>query len=178
MDHASSAPSPERRLFLRRLGGASLGLAVVGLASCSGDDAGTGDLPTPTGPGTSPAATDGTGAASPADGGGADASGAEAGGLGDGDEVMGLRIVATPGHTAGHVSVLDPAAGLLVAGDALNGDGGGVLGPNPEFSSDMTAADESVRKLAELDFETVVFGHGDPVTGDAAAQVRELAAGL
>ena len=36
--------------------------------------------------------------------------------VGDGDEVFGLRIIATPGHTAGHIAVLDPDGGFLVAG--------------------------------------------------------------
>ncbi len=47
----------------------------------------------------------------------------------DGDMVFGLRIVATPGHTIGHVAVLDEAGGILVAGDALrtaSGDPGRV----------------------------------------------------
>ena len=37
----------------------------------------------------------------------------------DGDVVFGLRIVATPGHTPGHIVVLDEVGGILVAGDAL-----------------------------------------------------------
>lgn len=92
----------------------------------------------------------------------------------DGDTVFGLDVVATPGHTAGHISVLDPVGGLLVAGDALNGSDGGIIGPNPQFTDDMDVALRSVDKLAELEFETAVFGHGDPVTSGAAAQVRAL----
>lgn len=94
--------------------------------------------------------------------------------VGDGDRVAGLEIVATPGHTAGHVSVLDPAGAVLFAGDALNGDGGDVVGPNPQFSEDMDVAWESVAKLGGLAFDTVVFGHGPPVEGDAAAKVAAL----
>lgn len=96
----------------------------------------------------------------------------------DGDDVFGLRVVATPGHTSGHVSVLDPGTRLLVAGDALNGQDGGVVGPSPQFSSDMPTALDSVRKLADLDVDTVLFGHGDPVVGDAGARIAELAASL
>ncbi len=104
--------------------------------------------------------------------------------VGDGDEVFGLEIIATPGHTPGHVSVLDPAAGVLVAGDALNGGdtmggrAGTVAGPNPQFSSDMPTANETVKKLAALQFDTILFGHGEPVEGGAAALLAELAAGL
>ncbi len=95
----------------------------------------------------------------------------------DGDSVFGLTIVGSPGHTPGHVSVLDPGR-LLVAGDALNGEGGGVVGPNPRFSEDMELANASVKRLAEFEYEVVLFGHGEPVTTGASARVAELAAGL
>ncbi|MDF1597353.1 MAG: MBL fold metallo-hydrolase [Acidimicrobiia bacterium] len=98
--------------------------------------------------------------------------------VGDGDEVFGLQIIHTPGHTDGHISVLDPAGGVLVAGDALNGAAGGVTGANPDFSSDMVTANETVRKLAGLTFDTVLFGHGEPVEGGAGTLVAALAAGL
>lgn len=96
----------------------------------------------------------------------------------DGDSVFGLEIIATPGHTPGSISVRDPLGGLLIAGDAMNGADGGVIGANPRFTDDMMLANESIKKLAALEFETVVFGHGDPVVGGAAAQVAELAASL
>lgn len=96
----------------------------------------------------------------------------------DGDVVFGMEIITTPGHTPGHISVLDPAGSLLMAGDALNGQAGGVIGPNPDFTADMPAAIETVRKLARLRFEAVVFGHGDPVESDASTQVAALAATL
>ena len=95
--------------------------------------------------------------------------------LSDGDEVFGLQVIGTPGHTAGHISVLDPIGGLLVAGDALNESGGMVLGPNPTYSSDHAEAISSVTRLAERQFETVVFGHGDPFEGGGADAVVALA---
>ncbi len=98
--------------------------------------------------------------------------------VGDGDHVFGLRIIATPGNTAGHISVLDAVGGLLVAGDAINGGDGGVIGPRPEFTSDMGAAIDSAIKLGSLTFDTVVFGHGDPVESGADTKVAAMAAGL
>lgn len=96
--------------------------------------------------------------------------------VGDGDNVFDLEIIETPGHTPGSISILEPVGGLLLAGDALNGTDGGVSGANPQFSPDMTSADESVRKLAGFTFDAVVFGHGEPVIGGADAQVAALAA--
>lgn len=100
-------------------------------------------------------------------------------GLDDGDEVFGLRVIHTPGHTPGHISVFDPESGLLVAGDALNGtDGGGLSGPNPDFTADLDLANASVAKLAERDVETVLVGHGEPVESGAGPLLDELAASL
>src|SRR5688572_20437268 len=54
----------------------------------------------------------------------------------DGDEVFGLQIVGTPGHTAGHIAVFDPSTGVLVAGDALRTTNG-LTGPDPQYTADM-----------------------------------------
>lgn len=98
--------------------------------------------------------------------------------VGDGDSVFGLNIIATPGHTPGSIAVRDPESRLLVAGDAMRGGDGGVIGAHPRFTDDMAQANESIKKLAALQFDTVVFGHGEPVIGGASAQVAALAATL
>ena len=58
--------------------------------------------------------------------------------------VFGLRIVATPGHTIGHVAVLDEVGGILVAGDALGTACGTLAGSNPQFTEDAAQAKASV----------------------------------
>jgi glyoxylase-like metal-dependent hydrolase (beta-lactamase superfamily II) len=95
----------------------------------------------------------------------------------DDDDVFGLRMIATPGHTAGHFSVFDPAGGLLVVGDAMGNDGS-LTGSNPQFTADEAAADASIRKMAGLDVETILFGHGDPLEENAAEQLRAFAESL
>lgn len=96
----------------------------------------------------------------------------------EGEEIFGLQVIATPGHTAGHISLFDSAASVLVAGDALNGGGVGVEGPNPQFSEDHQQALATVSKMAGFEYETLYFGHGDPVMGGASGLVAELAASL
>ena len=96
--------------------------------------------------------------------------------VGDDDEVFGLRIVASPGHTAGSISVLDPLAGVLVAGDALRTAAGRPALPSPQFTVDMDQARQSVVKLGALAFETLLVGHGEPLVGAASAMVAELGA--
>jgi glyoxylase-like metal-dependent hydrolase (beta-lactamase superfamily II) len=95
----------------------------------------------------------------------------------DGDEVFGLQIVATPGHTAGHISVFDEVGGVLVAGDALGTVGGPLAGSNPQFTENAAAARASVVKLGKLRFETLLVGHGEPILSGASARVAALGAG-
>ena len=97
--------------------------------------------------------------------------------LADGDLVNGVQTITTPGHTQGHISMLDPDLGLFT-GDALNGSGGGVIGPNPQFTPDMDTAHDSVRRLATFEYASAFFGHGEPVLTGASAAVKELAASL
>ncbi len=97
--------------------------------------------------------------------------------VGDGDRVFDLRIVATPGHTAGSISVLDEIGGVFIAGDALRTDGGRPALPDAAFSDDEPTALASVAKIGALTFETLLVGHGDPIESGAAAQVAALAAG-
>ena len=95
----------------------------------------------------------------------------------DGDEVFGLQIIGTPGHTVGHISVFDPATGVLVAGDALR-TSSGLAGSDPQYTADPIDAAASVRKLATLDVKMILPGHGDPLTSGAADELRKLAASL
>lgn len=94
----------------------------------------------------------------------------------DDDRVFDLRIVATPGHTPGSISVLDEVGGILVVGDALRTDGGQPALPSERFTDDMDEAIRSVARLGGLTFETLLVGHGEPIESGASAQVAALAA--
>ena len=96
--------------------------------------------------------------------------------VGDGDEVFGMGVVNTPGHTEGSISVFDTDTGLLVAGDAINGDGsGGITGANPDFTPDMDSANASVAKMAALMPQVAAFGHGgEPVREDVANKLAAI----
>lgn len=94
--------------------------------------------------------------------------------LEDGGTVGGFLVVATPGHTPGHVCLLRD--GVLFAADALVT--GETFRPTPRFlNADTTRAKESVRRLLELEFHTAVSGHGQPA-GDAKRKLEDLAARL
>jgi hydroxyacylglutathione hydrolase len=75
----------------------------------------------------------------------------------DGEDVEGLEAIATPGHTPGHTAYRFGRA--LLAGDAL------ITGPFFQepvqlFNVDSAEARRSIEKLAQLDVDLAVSGHG------------------
>lgn len=90
--------------------------------------------------------------------------------LSDGQELDiagGLCAVATPGHAAGHFVLLWPQhGGVLIVGDAASNFRGKL--DYPILFEDMAEGVRSLQKIAALDFEIAVFGHGQPVMKHAA----------
>lgn len=92
------------------------------------------------------------------------------------DLAGGVRVVFTPGHTPGHISLYLERTRTLIAGDALVAQDGRLHGPLPQASMDMPRALQSVRRLAELDIATIICYHGGVVADDAGGQLRRIAA--
>jgi glyoxylase-like metal-dependent hydrolase (beta-lactamase superfamily II) len=93
----------------------------------------------------------------------------------DGDPVPnapGLRAIHTPGHTPGHTSFLWPDhGGVLFGGDvAVNF----LALREPFVVADRAAARATLARLAALDFEVALLGHGAPIRGSASARFRRL----
>lgn len=96
----------------------------------------------------------------------------------DGAEPLpGFTALHTPGHTRGHVSyLLDRSGGVLFTGDAAGSRRGRVSAPPHPVTVDPARAGESLAKLADLEFEHAVFGHGRPVSGLAVEEFRKAIA--
>lgn len=89
--------------------------------------------------------------------------------LADGDELPGgLRVVATPSQTPGHVAFWEPSTRTALTGDLLQADDVAWL-PFEDGVIDLTI--ESVRRLAALRPARVIPGHG-PVVSDVPAAVE------
>lgn len=85
------------------------------------------------------------------------------------------RVVPTPGHTPGHVSVHLPDERFLFAADALTADAEGLQGPNEGFTESMDEALASAERLAALDVETTHCFHGGTVAA-GSERIAEIAA--
>ncbi|MDQ3131329.1 MAG: MBL fold metallo-hydrolase [Acidobacteriota bacterium] len=102
-------------------------------------------------------------------------------------EMRGWRVVHTPGHTAGHISLWRESDRVLLAGDALatmNQDSWisnitekkEFCKPPAPFTTDWQAARRSVERLADLEPNVVAAGHGQPINdADTARQLKEFA---
>jgi len=101
--------------------------------------------------------------------------------LRDGDEfpaLGGMRIIHVPGHTPGSIALHFPQRGVLIVGDAMQYRFGRLMPPHRLFTRDMAQAAASIRRLAELDFDTLCFSHFRPIVRDADLKVREFARSL
>jgi glyoxylase-like metal-dependent hydrolase (beta-lactamase superfamily II) len=91
------------------------------------------------------------------------------------------RVVHTPGHTDGHCVVHLADRGVVFAGDALctvnvlRGTTGPALMP-PAMTVNTPQALASLDRIAALEADTVLVGHGEPWTGGAAAAVERARA--
>lgn len=84
----------------------------------------------------------------------------------------GLRVVATPGHTPGHISFFAPDARILFAGDSLASEDGGLRRSKIIYTWNQEQADASIRLQAALGAKIVCAAHGDVVM-DAVGKFPE-----
>ncbi|MDD1673267.1 MAG: MBL fold metallo-hydrolase [Methanomicrobiales archaeon] len=97
--------------------------------------------------------------------------------LKDRDTIEGLTCIHIPGHTPGSICLIDTVSGVLFAGDTLRFDGANLEGPPAQFTPNMNQAHQSIKKIATLNFDIMLPGHGIPLQPDASVKVREFASG-
>ena len=83
-------------------------------------------------------------------------------------ELDGLRVIHTPGHSAGQIAFFWPHdGGLLFVGDAA----ANTLGLRLSISyEDLQLGKRTLARLARLPFATACFGHGKPLFNGAAGK--------
>ena len=92
-----------------------------------------------------------------------------------GDRIGPLRVVAAAGKSPGEVALHWPERRLLVIGDAVIGNPPGRCGLLREkVMDDPVRLRQSVRKLLELEFDTLLFGDGVSILANAKARLRDL----
>jgi glyoxylase-like metal-dependent hydrolase (beta-lactamase superfamily II) len=97
--------------------------------------------------------------------------------LGEGDRVGSLRVLATPGHTPGHIALFDERTGTLFCGDTFSTLGGVATSATvyPRFplpatgTWDRAATLASASRLLEPQPARLAAGHGKVIESPLAA---------
>lgn len=84
----------------------------------------------------------------------------------------GVRVLHTPGHTPGHVSLLHETTGVLITGDAIFNMGSRMKWPVAAFCTSPGLNARSAQVFADLDYRIAAFTHGPEIRDNAREQVR------
>ena len=90
------------------------------------------------------------------------------------DILGGLKVVHTPGHTPGHISLYAMKEKVLLAADLFRYSRGAFHLCPPQYSLDYVAVVRSMNKISGLDFDVAVLYHGEPIIGCAGDEFREF----
>ena len=72
----------------------------------------------------------------------------------------GCRILATPGHTPGHISLYLEKEHVLITGDAAVTEAGRLELANPQFCLDLEQAERSLKRLQSIPCARYICYHG------------------
>ncbi|HDD31301.1 MAG TPA: MBL fold metallo-hydrolase [Thermococcus litoralis] len=94
--------------------------------------------------------------------------------LNDGDEVHGLKVIHSPGHTPGSICLLDLKTKALFVGDLVMEENGKLEEIPHHYSLDPMKNREAIRRLLDIDFVHLLPSHGKPIMNEGKEKVREL----
>jgi glyoxylase-like metal-dependent hydrolase (beta-lactamase superfamily II) len=100
-----------------------------------------------------------------------------------GDRIGSLEVIASPGHTPGHVAFLDTRDRSLIAGDTFSSIGGLAVPSHPHLrfplpylaTCDRTLVIDSAEQLTALNPTALVLGHGKALRDPQAKMTAAVA---
>ena len=90
------------------------------------------------------------------------------------DVAGGLRIVHTPGHTPGHVSLVHERTSVLITGDALFNPLSRLGWPLAVICTSARQNKESAQVFADLEYDVAAFTHGPEIRDNPREAIRSF----
>lgn len=98
-------------------------------------------------------------------------------GLEDGEVIPlcgGIQVIHAPGHSEGNSSYLVKNSKVLIAGDTVFYDKGGITEPPERYCLDAKMAKKNLEILLRCDFDALLYAHGPKIVKGARKKVEEL----
>lgn len=86
----------------------------------------------------------------------------------------GIRVIHTPGHTPGHISLLHESSGVLITGDSIFNLRGLRTWPFAAFCTDYAQCKRTAAILGDLEFDIAAFTHGPEIRTRAREEIRRF----
>lgn len=90
------------------------------------------------------------------------------------DVAGGLRVVQTPGHTPGHISLLHESSGVLITGDSIFNMASRMSWALSAFCTSYEQSKATAARLGDLDFTVAAFTHGPEIRNKARERIRSF----
>ncbi len=86
----------------------------------------------------------------------------------------GIRVIHIPGHTSGNICLFIESKRAIIVGDTLFVFNGKLSPPPERYCEDYEMAKRGLRRLLELDFDTMLVSHGEDLWSGAKAELAGL----
>ena len=91
--------------------------------------------------------------------------------LKEGDEVEGMKVFHTPGHSEGSICLFDEKSGVMISGDTVFMEGVGRTDLPGGSEEDLV---KSMEKILNLNPKMILPGHGEPIRKDPVKHIQAL----
>ncbi len=90
------------------------------------------------------------------------------------DTAEGLRVVHTPGHTDGHISLLHLESETLITGDSIFNMSSRLTWALSGFCVNYKQSQETAMKFLDLDFKNACFTHGPEIRNSGKSRIKQF----
>ncbi|MFM7775553.1 MAG: MBL fold metallo-hydrolase [Actinomycetota bacterium] len=90
------------------------------------------------------------------------------------DAAGGLKVIHTPGHTDGHISLLHLESETLITGDSIFNMTSRMTWALSGFCVNYKQSQDTARKFLDLDFKNACFTHGPEIRDSGKSKIKQF----